>query len=127
MNKIVFLLPALALAACAETSAYPVQLEGQAEAVSAARASPVESIKLTSEDTINGGRYTVLGEVNATVGKVTAFHPTPSVAQVEQKLRIEAGKQGADAVIGVTTTGVEVCAFSWGCRHATGTAVKLTQ
>lgn len=127
MKKIAFLLPALALAACAETSAYPGQLEGQAAAVSAARATPIESIRLSAADTINDGRYTVLGDVKATVGKATAFHSAPSVAQVEQKLRIEAGKLGADAVIGVSTTGVEICPFSWGCRHATGTAVKLTQ
>ncbi len=127
MKTILALFSALALAACAESTAYPSQLEKQAAEVSSTRATPVTDIALTRAASINGGRYAVLGDVKATVGKVTAFHPAPTVAETEKKLRIEAGKLGADAVIGVTVTDVEICPFSWGCRHASGTAVQFTQ
>ncbi|WP_157891236.1 hypothetical protein [Phaeobacter porticola] len=89
-------------------------------------ATPVNEIKLVSSATVNGGNFTSLPPLKTTVAKVTAFHPAPTVAQAQQKLRIEAAKVGADAVIGVNVTGIQVCPLSWGCRHATGTPVKFT-
>ncbi|MGB1035348.1 MAG: hypothetical protein ACPG7W_03495 [Paracoccaceae bacterium] len=34
---------------------------------------------------------------------------------------------GADAVISAQISDVAVCALSWGCRHASGTAVTLAK
>ncbi|KIC12071.1 hypothetical protein RA19_05135 [Leisingera sp. ANG-M1] len=101
-------------------------MDKQAQAAAQTAATPVDQITLERGATINGGSFQVLGAVKTSVGKATAFHPAPTVAQAEQKLRIEAAKLGADAVINTEIGEVGVCALSWGCRSATGTAVKLT-
>ena len=106
---------------------YPTELEPEAEAAAVTAAPPVAEIRLNDEGTINGGRFTIVSPVEATMGKLTAFHPAPTVAQVEQNIRIEAAEQGADAVINMRIEDVRVCALSWGCRQASGTAVKYTR
>ncbi|MEX0303621.1 MAG: hypothetical protein AB3N24_14480 [Leisingera sp.] len=126
MKKMFLVLPFLALAACGDDFSYPSQLEKQSQEAGQAAATPVDQITLVRGDTINGGQFQVLSTVNTSVGKLTAFHPAPTVADAEQKLRIEAAKLGADAVINAKIGEVGICPLSWGCRQASGTAVKLT-
>ncbi|MCF6433074.1 MULTISPECIES: hypothetical protein [unclassified Leisingera] len=126
MKKIVLLLPLLALAACGDEFSYPSQLEKQSQTAAQAAATPVDQITLERGASINGGNFQVLGPVKTSVGKPTAFHPAPTVADAEKKLRIEAAKLGADAVINAEVGNVGVCPLSWGCRAASGTAVKLS-
>ena len=114
------------LTACGDAMTYPMELDKEAAAASQSAPTPVSQIQVVSGNTVNGGKFTVVGPVKATVGKVTAFHPTPTVAQAEQKLRIEAAELGANAVINASVSDVTLCALSWGCRNATGTAVKFT-
>ena len=125
-NKPLLALPLLALVACGDAMTYPMELEPEAATAAGTSGTPVDEITLTDEDTINGGRFTVLGPVEATIGKLTAFHPSPTVAQAEQKIRIEAAELGADAVINMRIEDVRICALSWGCRQASGTAVKYS-
>ena len=116
----------LAVSACGDAMTYPAQIDNQAGKAEATTAStPVNAVVVTQADTINGGAFTVVGNVNATVGKVTAFHADPTVAQAEQKLRVEAAELGADAVINAEISDVTICALSWGCRKVSGTAVTL--
>ena len=75
---------------------------------------------------VNGGNFTVLGEISTSVGKATVFGKTPTYADGEQKLRIEAAEMGADAVINASISDVTICALSWGCRNISGTAVKFS-
>ncbi len=114
------------LTACGDAITYPVELDGETAAASQLAPTPVNQIQVVSSNTVNGGNFTEIGPVKATVGKITAFHPTPTVAQAEQKLRIEAAELGANAVISASVSDVTICALSWGCRNATGTAVKFT-
>jgi uncharacterized protein YbjQ (UPF0145 family) len=126
MKKTILALPLLALTACADEFSYPAQLDKQTQAAAQTAVTPVGQIALERGATVNGGNFQVLGAVKTSVGKPTAFHPAPTVAQAEQKLRIEAAKLGADAVINTEIGEIGVCPFSWGCRNASGTAVKLT-
>lgn len=126
MKKIFLPLPLLLLTACVEPMAYPGQLDKQAAAAAQNSATPVDQIALTEAASINGGRYTELGPIVASVGKPTVFHPTPTVADAEQKLRIEAAELGADAVINTKISAPHVCPLSWSCRDVSGTAVSLS-
>ncbi|ATG46797.1 hypothetical protein CEW89_04020 [Celeribacter ethanolicus] len=125
MKKRFLPLPLLLLTACVEPMAYPGQLDKQAAVAAQSSATPVDQIALTQAATINGGRYKELGQIEASVGKVTAFHPTPSVADAEKKLRIEAAELGADAVINAKIGAPHICPLSWSCRDVSGTAVAL--
>ena len=127
MKKLLLVLPFAVLTACDEHVAYPGQLEHQAAEAATTAPTPVDSILLTNAASVNGGKFTVVGDVKATVAKATVFHPSPTAEQAEKKLRIEAAKLNADAVTNVKIGATEICPFSWGCRHATGTAVQFTQ
>lgn len=105
---------------------YPSTIEKQTQELSETASTPVDQIQLTSGDSLNNGRFEVIGPVTATIGKVTAFHAEPTVAQGEQKLRVEAAELGADGVIDAKVSDVTICALSWGCRNLSGTAVKFT-
>ncbi|GAA6180299.1 hypothetical protein NBRC116594_17370 [Shimia sp. NS0008-38b] len=124
MKYIMLTVAAVALSACGDAMTYPAAIEKQTEAAATA-ATPVDQIQLTSSNNLNNGQFEILGPVKGTVGKVTAFHPTPTVAQAEQKLRIEAAELGADGVINAKISDVTICALSWGCRTLSGTAVKF--
>jgi len=69
--------------------------------------------------------YKVIKDVKVTINKTTAFHPAPTVAAVEKKLREAAAEIGGDAVTFVTITDVRVSALSWGTRKGTGKVVKF--
>ncbi len=69
--------------------------------------------------------YTIIKDVKVTVNKTTAFHPAPTVAAVEKKLREAAAEIGGDAVTFVTITDVRVSTLSWGTRKGTGKVVKF--
>jgi len=125
MKKSFLFAALLGLTACGDAITYPAELDGETAKAAVTQSTPVNSIQVTTADTTNGGKFVVVGPVDATVGKLTAFHPTPTVAQAEQKLRIEAAELGADAVISASISEVKVCALSWGCRTAEGIAVKF--
>ncbi|MGR3620728.1 heavy metal-binding domain-containing protein [Pseudophaeobacter sp.] len=125
MKQIFLALPLLLLTACGDDMTYPVEIERETSAAQATSAAPVTQIPVLVSDTINDGKFQVLGPIESTVGKLTAFHPTPTAEQAKQKLQIEAAELGADAVINARIGSVQVCPFSWACRVSTGTAVKL--
>jgi len=125
--KYYILAAALVLSACGDAMTYPATIEKQSETLATTAPTPVEQIQLTDGSDLNNGRFEVVGPVKATIGKVTAFHPQPTVAQGEQKLRVEAAELGADGVINAKVSDVTICALSWGCRILSGTAVKFTK
>ncbi len=122
MIRAVFLVcAALALSACDTwaTSNLPRDLPPQ----TSAPADP-GSIVVT-QDSMSGGSYTALGELRVSVNKTTAFHPAPTREMVIEKLREDAARLGANAVINAKVSEVRVSPLSWGTRTGTGTAVRL--
>ncbi|MEC8194754.1 MAG: hypothetical protein VX228_00215 [Pseudomonadota bacterium] len=93
---------------------YPATIEKQSEALATKSPTPVEQIQLSAGSDLNDGRFEIVGPVKATIDKVTALHPAPTVAQGEQKLRVEAAELGADGVINAKVSDVTICALSWG-------------
>ena len=82
------------------------------------------SIIVTKAD-ITDKPYNVLADIEVTVNKTTIFHPDPTPALVDEKLREEAAKIGADAVVLVRYGSVGVSFFSWGSLDGNGRAVAF--
>lgn len=79
-----------------------------------------------SENDFPGRKYTPLGDISVTVNKTTIFHPDPTPALVNEKLREEAAKLGANAVIYVRYGQQGISAFSWGSLNGKGRAIRFT-
>ena len=87
---------------------------------SALHSSTINPIRLTS-----GELGTHLGNVG--LNKLTIFHPDPTREQAAQRLREEAAKLGADAVINVEIGEVGLGLLSWATRDARGQAIRFTR
>ncbi len=118
------LIASLALAGCASTwSTSDVKpTVGAQAAPNSSR--PISEIIITEND-ITDRTYTVLGDISIGVRKTTIFNRDPTREQADQKLREEAAKLGADAVVLVRYGSVGVSAWSWGALDAKGRAVKF--
>ena len=67
--------------------------------------------------------YEVIGDISVTVNKTTIFHPDPTREMVAERLKEEAGKLGADAVIQVRYGTVGIGLMSWGSLDGKGRAI----
>jgi len=93
------------------------------QASAAGRApTPVDQIQVFEGD-VTDKPYKSLGEVSVTVNKTTLFNADPTREMVNQRLRQQAGKLGADAVIQVRYGTVGVSALSWGSLDGKGRAI----
>jgi hypothetical protein len=113
---------ALGLAACADGWA-TTQVSSKPD--TAARAAKTSDQILIVEGDITDRPYKSLGDVSVTVNKVTIFNADPTPEMVNQRLRTEAAKLGADAVIQVRYGTVGISAFSWGSLDGKGRAVAF--
>lgn len=77
------------------------------------------------EGDITDRPYRVIGTVQATVRRATAFSKNPSREKVYKELWERAVKLGADAVVKANYGEAKVTAWSWGARDAEGQAVKF--
>ena len=68
--------------------------------------------------------YTTIKDIKVTVNKTTIFNADPTKTQVNEKLRKEAAKLGADAVILVRYGTVGATPLSWGSLSGSGRAVS---
>ena len=68
--------------------------------------------------------YTVIKDIKVTVNKTTIFNADPTKEQVKEKLRKEAAKLGADAVIFLRYGTVGATPLSWGSLSGSGRAVS---
>ena len=69
--------------------------------------------------------FKIIGPIKAQVGAATVFSKTPTMDDVNQKLREQAAKMGANAVINISyDRGISM--MSWKALTATGTAVVLS-
>jgi hypothetical protein len=85
-------------------------------------ARPAAEIEIFEGD-ITDRPYKSLGDVNVTVNKVTIFNADPTREMVNQRLRNEAAKMGADAVIQVRYGTVGIGLMSWGSLDGKGRAI----
>jgi hypothetical protein len=85
-------------------------------------ATPVDKIEIIEGD-VSDRPYKSLGAASVTVNKVTIFNADPTREMVNQRLRTEAAKLGADAVIQVRYGTVGVSLVSWGSLDGKGRAI----
>jgi len=76
-----------------------------------------------SETDITDRKYKVLGDIEVTVNKTTIFHSDPTREKVNEKLKEEAAKLGADAVILVRYGTPGISLWSWGSMKIKGRAI----
>jgi uncharacterized protein YbjQ (UPF0145 family) len=108
------------LGACADGWA-TTQVSPQA-AAAGRKATPVDQIQVIEGD-VTDKPYKSLGDVSTTVNKVSIFNADPTRAMVDQRLRTEAAKLGADAVIQVRYGTVGISPLSWGSLDGKGRAI----
>lgn len=125
----VLIVVSVAFAGCATWSTYQVVPPGSAPAahegsfVSPQRP-PTDLSKIALfEGDISDRKYEALADISVTVNKTTIFHPDPTREAVAQRLREEAAKLGADALIHVRYGTVGIGALSWGSLEGKGRAV----
>lgn len=82
---------------------------------------------IVTDEGITNRKYETLGAISVTVNKTTLFHKDPTPALVNEELRKEAAKLGADAVVLVRYGSIGVSAFSWGSLDGKGRAVRFTE
>ena len=109
----------LLLGACADGWATS-NVARTAEPPRAAR--PAAEIEIFEGD-VTDRPYKSLGDVSVTVNKVTLFNADPTREMVNQRLRNEASKLGADAVIQVRYGTVGISPLSWGSLDGKGRAI----
>ena len=117
-----FVLLPLGLAACATWSTTTVK---PAKAETPEAAAPASAELPLTENDITDRPYKALGDIKVTVRKTTIFNKDPTRADVDAKLRKEATKLGADAVVLVRYGTVGIGMTSWGVLHGEGRAVKF--
>ena len=121
----VVLITSLALGGCAATwSTSDVSNLRPTDTPSAA-SQPI-TIVITEGD-ITERKYSVLGDISVTVNKITMFHPDPTRDQVNERLREEAAKLDADAIIFVRYGTLGISVLSWGSLDGKGRAIKFTR
>ena len=116
----------LMLAGCQTWSSAKVNLktsgqDGAAE-ITAEPTKTAAEIYLTETD-ITDRKYKVLGDLDVTVNKTTIFNADPTREQVAARLKEEAAKLNADAVILVRYGTVGIGLMSWGALDGKGRAV----
>lgn len=93
-------------------------------------AAPVETPKsaadiILTEKDITDRKYETLADLEVTVNKTTIFHADPTKELVAEKLKEEAAKLNADAVILVRYGTVGIGLLSWGSLDGKGRAIKF--
>jgi uncharacterized protein YbjQ (UPF0145 family) len=116
----------LGLPGCATWSTSSVETPDSTPSPAAAQPKRPHELRVTESD-ITDRQYSSLGDITVTVNKTTVFHPNPTREMVNQKLREEAAKLGADAVILVRYGTVGVSFMSWGSLEGKGRAIKFDQ
>ena len=71
--------------------------------------------------------YIMLGEINVSASKLTVFNKDPTREDIDGRLRSEAAKLGADAVIFTRYFAPTITFTSWGTMKGNGRAIKLSK
>ena len=124
MNRLILIFSvALFVTSCAATRSSSKVKENENISV-VTEATLAAEIIITEEDILDR-EYVTLGDINVSVSKTTIFNKDPTNEMVAEKLKVEASKLGADAVILVRYGTVGVSMMSWGKLDGNGRAIKF--
>jgi hypothetical protein len=112
----------MSLRSSATWSTSSVDTGAAASSSESAQPTPYDKILMIEGD-IPGRKYSSLGDVTVSVNKLTIFHAAPTRDMVNQKLKEEAAKLGADAVIFLRYGTVGMTALSYGGLEGKGRAI----
>jgi uncharacterized protein YbjQ (UPF0145 family) len=116
------LVAALVLAACGHWSTSSVERPATAPG----NLAPTSAAQITvTENDITDRTYVSLGDISVTVRKATLFDSDPTRDKVNDALREEAAKLGADAVVLARYGTVGIGLVSWGQMDGQGRAVSF--
>tara|TARA_B100000686_G_C16383682_1_gene758817 strand:- start:331 stop:714 length:384 start_codon:yes stop_codon:yes gene_type:complete len=90
-------------------------------------ASTPPSAVIITEGDITDKKYNVIGKISVKLSKWTALSPDPTREDANNKLREEAAKKGANAVIFIRYSGPKITLTSWGVLEANGEAVRFEE
>lgn len=107
-----------------ETASVSESSDTKTETPQAQAGKALADIIITEKD-ITDRKYQTIGDIDVTVNKTTIFHADPTREIVDEKLREEAAKLQADAVILVRYGTVGIGLFSWGSLDGKGRAIKF--
>ena len=116
------LLLLILLSGCATYSSSKFISAGSYETVISDKIIIPSEVIITSDDIKQ--KYIVMGKIEVTVNKTTAFHPDPTKELIDFALQEKAAAIGADAVIEVIYHGPRISFASWGTMEGVGTAVQ---
>ena len=125
MRKIILLSMLLMISACSSWSTSDVATVEDYQASSTSELNSLQDIVITDTD-MSDRNFTVAGDISVTVNKTFIFSKTPTRKMVNEKLREEAHKIGADAVILVRYGSVGIGMFSYGSLNGKGRAVVFS-
>jgi len=116
------------LAGCAShrSSASVDKASASSSSASVSSRRAAKDIVLTEED-VTDRKYAVLGDISVSVSKTTLFDQDPTREMVNERLREEAYKLGADAVILTRYGTVGIGLASWGVLEGKGRAVAFKE
>lgn len=121
---------ALAFGGCATWSTSDVQVPSVAlstatvPAPASTKRAPITVDKVALfEGDVSDRAYEAIGDISVTVNKTTIFHSDPTREMVAERLKEEAAKLGADAVIHVRYGTVGIGFMSWGSLNGNGRAI----
>ena len=117
------ILMAASLAGCGTYSTTSVKAPPGGAAVAKGPAAKLPADIIVTENDITDRHYKALGDVSATVRKVTIFDKDPTHEQLNVALQEKAAKMGADAVVLVRYGTVGIGFTSWGVLDGNGRAV----
>ena len=131
MRKIILLSMLLMLSACSSWSTSKVDTVEGYQAKNTSMSGEIEQLNslqdiVITETDMSDRNYTVAGDISVTVNKTFLFSKTPTRKMVNEKLREEALKIGADAVILVRYGSVGMSAWSYGSLQGRGRAVVFS-
>jgi hypothetical protein len=115
------------VAGCGPTwSTSSVARSGDANAGTASHPVRAQSDIVVTEGDVTDHKYRVVGDISVNVNKTTIFDADPTREKVDEKLREEAAKLGADAVVLVRYGSVGIGLMSWGSLDGKGRAIVFT-
>ncbi|QMV72974.1 hypothetical protein HS961_09040 [Comamonas piscis] len=120
-------LAAVTLTGCASWSSTRVEQNyGDVPTLKVGEKTHPQDIILSDQD-MPDRKYQPLGDIVVNVNKTTIFHPSPTPAMVNEKLREQGAELGADAVILIRYGNVGISGVSWGTLEGKGRAIKFTK
>ena len=82
---------------------------------------------IIAEGDISEKKYNVIGKISVKLSKWAGLSPDPTKEDANNKLREEAAKKGANAIIFLRYSDPKITLTSWGVLEANGEAVRFEE